>query len=367
MATMLGYCKKCQIYGDEPRFIDVNTEHSVIICPRCGARMTPKQAIANYDNYFENLYKEAEILLFRARNYMGAYKAYAKIIDYRPNDVVARYGRILSLVYLSTLRHTYLNEALLMFAEERKKYLRAQKHRAQYFIFIKEINKAVDKYRTALKKRVVYKTSDGKEFFYDRDCVSLYFHRLIQIRNFKEMFLEECNYLKAKLEDDSFAPLINFLSVELKEIDNTLRNKVIDLDGYKYTYSRLSKDDEPIIGRSDLKELKVPAKVKRKVLVEKKNNASVINDSIYTGTRVAYILAKLAVPAFFICAVSAGALFILAASFRNLEKFFMILGAIVLAAGAVGIILHGIWNIACRLSNNYKLYNKIITTTKKQK
>ena len=53
MAQTFGYCKKCQIYGEPPRFIDVNTEHSVIICPKCGTRMTPKQAVLNYDNYFE--------------------------------------------------------------------------------------------------------------------------------------------------------------------------------------------------------------------------------------------------------------------------------------------------------------------------
>ena len=158
MANTFGYCKKCQIYGEPPRFIDVNTEHSVIICPKCGTRMTPKQAMTNYDNFFEGLYKEAEILLFRARNYQGAYKAFAKIIDYRPDDVIARYGRILSLVYLSTLRHTYFNESLLMFSEERKKYLRDKRYRLQYFTFIRESNKAVDKYRILLKKRLVYKT-----------------------------------------------------------------------------------------------------------------------------------------------------------------------------------------------------------------
>ena len=184
MAQTLGYCKKCHIYGEPPRFIDVNTEHSVIICPKCGTRMTPKQAVLNYDNYFEGLYKEAEMLLFRARNYQGAYKAFAKIIDYRPDDVIARYGRILALVYLSSLRQTYFNESLLMFSEERKKYLRDKRYRSQYYIFIKEVNKAVDKYRNLLKRRIVYKTKDGREFFYDSDCVSLYFHRILQIKNF---------------------------------------------------------------------------------------------------------------------------------------------------------------------------------------
>ena len=367
MANTFGYCKKCQIYGEPPRFIDVNPEHNVIICPKCGTRMTPKQAITNYDNYFENLYKEAEILLFRARNYMGSYKAYARIIDYRPNDVVARYGRILSLVYLSTLRHTYFNESILMFTEERKKYLRSQKYRGQYLVFINEVNKAIDKYKASMKKRIAYKTVDGREFFYDKDCVSLYCHRLVQIKNFKSVLLEECNYLNKKLEDQSFAPLIETLTKEVSDVDEILKEKMTDIEGYRYTFSRVSKNDEPIIGRADTKDLKVPTKVKRKSLVEKKENSSEINDSIYFGTRIAYILAKLAIPLFFICVISSGIFFILSASFKNAALVFQILGTVVLVIGVIGILLHGVWNIACRLSNNYKIYVKEVTKVKFKK
>jgi len=367
MANTFGYCKKCQIYGEPPRFIDVNTEHSVIICPKCGTRMTPKQAMTNYDNFFEGLYKEAEILLFRARNYQGAYKAFAKIIDYRPDDVIARYGRILSLVYLSTLRHTYFNEALLMFSEERKKYLRDKRYRLQYFTFIRESNKAVDKYRILLKKRLVYKTKDGKEYFYDKDCVSLYFHRILQIKKFKEMFLEECNFLKTKLEDDSFDSLMNFLEVEIKELDNILKTKVVDLEGYKHTFNRVSDDDIPIIGRSDVKDLKVPTKVKRRALVEKKGVAKGINDQIYYGTKAIYTLSKIAVPIFFVCSTIAIAFYILSAVFKNAASLFQIVATVSLSIGAVGILLHGVWNILCRLSNNYKLYKRGLFLKKNKK
>ena len=366
MAEILGYCKKCQIYGEDPRFIDVNPEHDVIICPKCGTHMTPKQAIANYDNYFENLYREAEILLFRARNYSGAYKAYAKIIDYRPEDVVARYGRILSLVYLSQLRHTYFNEALLMFKEERRKYLRNPKYRAQYFTFIKEVNKAVDKYRTLMRKRLVHKTADGREYFYDGECVSLYCHRLLQIQNFKAMFLEECDYLKTKLDDNSFAPLTDLLSSEITSIDKKLSTKIIDLDGYKYTFNSISNNDTPIIGRSDTKELKVPQKVKRKSLIEKKGYG-LINDSIFYGMRTWYTVSKLAIPAFFICGGLAIVLFILSASIKNLEQLFRVLGTVSLAIGSVGILIHGAWNIVARLGNNYLLKQPKTVIKKKKK
>lgn len=356
MATLLGYCKKCQVHGDDPRFIEVNPTHDVIICPRCGTRMTPKQACANYDNFFEKLYKEAEILLFRARNYSGAYKAYAKIIDYRPEDVTARYGRILSLIYLSSLRTTYFDESLLMFSEEKKKYLRQQKYRSQYFVFIKEANKAVDKYRTSFKKRLIYKSMDAKEYFYDEECVSLFFHRILQIKNFKEMFLQECNFLKNKLEDESFSPLIDLLTSEIKQLEKELKQKRIDINGNIYTFNKISENDQAIIAHGDVKAVKLPANIKTHTLVDKKAKGEVvIKDNIYTGARFFYIVSKIAIPVFFGCAASSIVLFILSASIKSASTLFRVIASIVLSFGALAILVHGVWEIACRLSDNYLL------------
>lgn len=355
MGMMLGYCKKCQVRGEDPRFFEVNTDHNVVICGRCGLRMTPKQAIANYDNLFDYLYKEAEILLFRARDAMGAYKAYARIIDLKPDDVVARFGRILSLVYISTLRKTNFDGALLMFHEEKKKYLRNPKYRVQYYSFIRCMNRAVSRYHEKLLKRLAYKNIDGNEYFYDQECVSLYFHRILQIRNFKQIFLEECIYLKDKLEDDSFEPLMGTLSKEVEELTEELKVVRTDVDGVKYTFRRMSENFKPIISKSDIKTLLHLPKFQRYSLEDNKEKQPTINNSMFKTQAPLYMLSKIAIPCFFGWAFTSAILFIVAAAATSIAGLFLLLGTICLSLGVASGVIHAAWQISCRLSNNYLL------------
>lgn len=354
MATVLGYCKKCQNIGEEPRFFEVNTEHSVTICTRCGNRMTPKQAHQAYLALFDKYYKEAEILLFRARDALGAYKAYAKIIDLKPDDVLARYGRILALIYMSTLRKTYFDESLMMFEGE-KKYLRSLRYRLQYFTFVKEANNAMDRYHSQLLKRLAYKSKEGEYYFYDLECVSLYFHRILQIRNFKKKILEECEFLKKNLEDQSFEPLIETISKQLEELENELHLQRLDIEGKRYSFRKISENFRPILSTGDVKVTLHLPKIKKHNLENKEGNKNIIKDNVYKDKVLLYKLGRAGIPVFLISAAASIVLFIVAACVSKTVYLFIALATIILSVGVIGAIIHAAWQIASRLSNKYLL------------
>ena len=276
--AVLGYCKKCKKTHEIPVFFELNTENKISYCPRCGHQMTTKQANENYNKCLKDLYSEAEVLLFKAHDYEKAYRSYGKIIDAHPEDVVARYGRILSLIYLSTLRAPKFSDALVMFQSEKVKYLRLASYRKIYFAFLKQVNLALDNYH----KKFMYRLMAADEYFYDVDCVSLYYDRILQIKNFKKVIKDECNYLSNKLLDESFEPLLNKIETEITLLDKELHGKKTTLEGVQYSFTKIGKDGRPIVSYGERRVLiKNQNKYPLYKLDKNAQNLPIIKDEIY--------------------------------------------------------------------------------------
>ena len=129
-----------------------------------------------------------------------------------------------------------------------------------------------------------------------------------------------------------------------------------NIKGNIYTFNKISENDQAIIAHGDVKAVKLPANIKTHTLVDKKAKGEVvIKDNIYTGARFFYIVSKIAIPIFFGCAASSIVLFILSASIKSASTLFRVIASIVLSIGALAILVHGVWEIACRLSDNYLL------------
>ena len=98
-----GFCTHCR--GDEKsRIFNVNKDAEVCYCPHCTHAMKPKEAIGNYTWLISSYLKKASSALFESTEYLYAYQTFAHVIDLDDTVKVAYFGRLLSLVYLSTLR-----------------------------------------------------------------------------------------------------------------------------------------------------------------------------------------------------------------------------------------------------------------------
>ena len=101
-----GFCTHCE--GDEKlRIFNVNKEADVCYCPHCMKEMQPKQAIKDYGDLISSYLKKASKYLFESTEYLLAYQTFAHIIDLDETIKVARFGRVLALVYLSSLRYLF--------------------------------------------------------------------------------------------------------------------------------------------------------------------------------------------------------------------------------------------------------------------
>ena len=188
MALKKGFCVHCK--GDEDlRIFDVNKDAEVCYCPHCMAAMPPKEAIANYQNLIANYLKHASTALFDSTQYLEAYNTFAHIIDLNETIKVAHFGRIISLVYLSTLRKSKIEFAHMLHRQEAPKWCHYAETVTEYYHFLLLLLDALTFYESRLKKRITY-----HGVFYDMDCVILYLKRMNEIKLYKDFVAQEAKF-----------------------------------------------------------------------------------------------------------------------------------------------------------------------------
>ena len=181
MSMKKGYCPKCKKTKDEKkRVFDVNSEASVCYCPNCLTAYKPSVAINEYNNFLSDKITTAFYQFKTIGKFEKAYKTFANVLEFEPEHAIALSGRIISLLYLSTLRKVYFNDckSLLILAKHRFSLIT---NREIYKQLLSSLNTAIEEYHHNLTKRLTF-----KGYFYDAECLKLFIIRLNEIREFKE-------------------------------------------------------------------------------------------------------------------------------------------------------------------------------------
>mgnify|MGYP003293702599 CR=1 FL=1 len=250
MAQLKGFCKDCYTKGGEVRTFDVVKKNKVACCPKCGKLIDVDVAIEDYKNIMNELYEEAEYYLYKACDYQNAWKTYSKIVNADSSDVYSRYGRILTLLYSSTLREVKFDEIEFLFREDRNKYLRSSKYYEYYFRFLKIFNNGLCDYQQFLVNNLA-----EAGYFYEFGCVSLYYLRLNELKKMKKIVCDEMLFLTEK---DDNAEYLNFREVvenELGQIQVMIKSDVTDIKGIIYKCGRIGLNGKPIVGQTDRREI----------------------------------------------------------------------------------------------------------------
>ena len=334
MALKRGFCAHCK--GEETlRLFDVNKESEVCYCPNCMAAMPPKEAIQNYHDLIAYYLKKASRALFETGDYLKAYQTFAHIIDLDPSIKVAYFGRILSLVYLSTLRKGKINFANILHRQEAKELFHYQEWAGEYFHFLILLLDALDAYENKMKKRI-----QVRGMFYDTDCIVLYLKRLQEIKLYKEFIATEANFF-VDSNKDQFKVAVNRVNLDIKHYERAFKENFLTIDGYSYVFTGFA-GLTPTIDLQFDEQVHKPHIIKNANLYPKDNKKSIIREEIYQTNISLAILIRLSVPlaiTFFVLAVAMMISSIIVTV--PTAKLFLSIGAALLAVvSLVLIVLH---------------------------
>lgn len=282
MSIKKAYCKECSSSNEDHRIFEVDEDAPFCYCPNCMKKYAPVEAINNFVFYIKGELTVAENLLFVANDYNQALEAFAHIIDIDPDNVRARYGRLLCYICLSTLRSNYFDQIVLLINEESDLYFR-KSDSLEYIKFIKKANDLVNKYYSLEKKRLKV-----KNYFFDESCMRLYGKNILRIKLIKETLLRELEFLKGKDDYIEVGDKPAVMKAEIYKIEQELSKTFNIADGSCYNISRVTKFNEPVFER----ELHTRKGIvcRRCSVDENVKNAKSIKDTMYSRSNVFYLI-----------------------------------------------------------------------------
>ena len=347
MAFKKGFC--CHCHGDEKlRIFDVNKDADICYCRNCTAEMSPKEAIDNYNNLISHYLKKASKALFDSTEYLVAYQTFAHIIDLNDSIKVAHFGRILSLVYLSSLRKSKINFAFMIHRQEAPKMFHYQETVNEYYHFLLLLIDALDTYETRLKKRIT-----SHNVFYDLDCVVLYLKRIDEIRSYKDFISLEANFF-VENNKDQFKDIMEKVEESQKVYDAILKDKFTTMDGYTYIFGQFDNNGLPLLS---IKESKPNLEVRHKnmELNPKDGKKSGIKDEIYLNNLTLSRLVTVSIPfAIILFVLALGGIIATFFIVSNVIKIIvLVVAASVVLVSLILFILHFAW----KRRLNKKYYN----------
>lgn len=337
MAFKKGFCTHCK--GDEKdRIFDVNKDADVCYCPNCTAKMRPDEAINNYHWLISTHLKRASKELFETTEYLLAYQTFAHIIDLDDTVKVAYFGRILSLVYLSTLRTSKINFALLLHRQQVKVY-HYQETSKEYFNFLWLLLDALDRYERRMKRLIMI-----HNYFYDADCISLYLKRINEIKKYKDYIKEEAIYF-VESNKEQFQVIIERVTSTEEEYALAFEQRFIDQEGNSYEFAGFDGNDNPIVNIQKDVPQQVIHRNNPVYLNPKDGKKSAISDQIYLNNLPLFKLVSLSVPVAIIVLIAVATGLIVSIFLKNptTKLLIYIISAMLLPMSLVLIILHFSW------------------------
>lgn len=283
------FCTHCKTEDELSRIFFVNPDAEVCYCPNCMSELKPKEAIDEYNYFISTKINKANVLLYCDTRFYDAYCAYAHIIEVDPSNISARFGRIISLLYMSTLRKTHFNDATLLLEREAEEFFRKMKEQGHYAKFLSKCLTAVEEYTNRFERRIM-----TRERLYSANCVELYFTRLYEIIEFRRYINNELGMLLSKNEDEKIQRVLSNSEVLLKELEIKFNKRVATTSGHQYKVAHVINAHQILISRTDSNVHPITRFVKYK-LSEDEKNGRLIEDKVFPDNSHLMMIANVSI------------------------------------------------------------------------
>ena len=288
------YCVYCKTDNELNRIFLVNPEADVCYCPHCMHEQKPKDAIEEYNYFMSQKAGKAERLLFQDTKFFDAYNSFGRIIDTDPDYSRGRFGRILSLIYMSTLRKSYFVDAALLLKTEAEQYFRRLKDQLTFARFLVKADNAIKEYKKSFVKRLTV-----RERFYSEECVNLYFQRLYGMIYLRQAIVEELNKIYNKTQSEKVGAIIDTIQGLLSEDTRLLEQKVTTVTGASFKVEKIINDRKLTIKQVSSRQAPISHFVKYK-LDEKERKGILIKNKVYPDNSHIRALLRVTLPLFIV-------------------------------------------------------------------
>ena len=239
---MKGYCTNCNKHDESRRIFDVNSDTKFCHCPHCGKKYRPKVVISIYERVISGYLRQANFFLKNAGETLRAYSIFAYVLELEPTNKSAKLGRILALCYLSNLRRPRFSETYEMLTIEKDGY-HLQSTKKEYIPFLLSLDHCLSDYIERCKKKLTF-----KNYFFDVDCLKLYFKRINEVLKLKRLIASELSVIDEEKRSAT-------VTSSIKELEKEFNKSFYTADGQEQRLVNFAKSGDPLIvngkGRQD--------------------------------------------------------------------------------------------------------------------
>ncbi len=230
-----GYCTNCNKDNENRRIFDVNSDTRFCYCPHCGKKYRPRVAIANYQRVITKYLRRARFFLTNAGEVQYAYNLYAYVLELEPTNKTAKLGRLLSLAFLSTVRRNRFMEVYQLLEIEKEQFHEKVFAHEQYNEFLIHLENCTETYLNNVKKALTL-----KGYFYDVDCIKLYFKHIRDVIELRRLIISELMLIGVSAN-------VSIINDEIKDLEKEYNTECFTVDGQDHTLAHFAKNGEPII------------------------------------------------------------------------------------------------------------------------
>lgn len=237
MAMKRGFCIStvCNKREEIRRIFDVNSESQYCYCPYCGKKYRPKVAIFNYEKRITKYDRKAKFYLQNVGEPQYAYNLFAYVLELEPGNKTAKLGRLLSLAYLSTLRRNRFNEVKDMLEIAKVDVKETKTMANKYSDFLEALNFCASDYIDRVRKKLTM-----RNYFYNIECLKLYFLNLRDTINLKRYLAAEFSSISDKRNSQAVFD-------EIKKLELAYNEVIYTVDGIDHSFTNFTKAGDPLI------------------------------------------------------------------------------------------------------------------------